>query len=502
MNRKTVLQYSLIYVMAIFVAALAVNYDYDLFARLEVGEIFFKLHKILQHDPFSYTPTISWIDHEWASGVVFYAFLKLIGSAGLILLNAALSALVPIFILKNNKDIKHPLIISAIFIIFIKYSAGNLIRCQAFTYAFAALTLYILEKFRQTNTKLIWVLPVLVAFWCNMHGGVVSGLGIISMYCLISIIKREKFVKTLLTVTILSYMALFINPYGAHYPWYLYTAVTIPRKYIEDWQSIFSPRNLYPYLWIVIMFITMLGIKIYSDIKNKVFDLYQYVLLLITVPFGFAHIKGLQLASVTIFMFCSKDVDNVLNKYNPWGMFEKIEKSLYLVIIILGITIPFNITTPRLTYSIYPIAETEFLKINDIKGNIFSVFELGSYLSYKLYPNNKIFIDGRYDGVYPMEVFNDHLDFMNGMDNWRTVIKKYPTDIFILPLHFYKPIKYLKENPQLGYVDVFYGYKYCIFLKKDLVKPKYKQPPGNLKYYRDNVFKTDFVKYLKEEKND
>ena len=36
----------------------------------------------------------------------------------------------------------------------------------------------------------------------------------------------------------------------------------------------------------------------------------------------------------------------------------------------------------------------------NIKGNIITPFALGSYTSYKLYPNNLIYIDGRYEEVY------------------------------------------------------------------------------------------------------
>ena len=49
-----------------------------------------------------------------------------------------------------------------------------------------------------------------------------------------------------------------------------------------------------------------------------------------------------------------------------------------------------------------PIAE--FLRINNIKGNIIVPFEMGSYISYKLYPQNLIFMDGRYDGVYSFKI--------------------------------------------------------------------------------------------------
>ena len=401
-------------------------------------------------------------------------------------------------VLKHNKNLSYPLITASMIIFLLQYTAGNLIRCQAFTFALIAITIYILEKLRQSNTKLVWVLPIMIAIWCNLHGGVASGLAIIGIYCTISLIKREKHAKTLVIVTLLSFLALFVNPYGIHYPAYLYSAVTVPRKFIEDWQSIFHPRFLFVYAWIIILFLSMLGMKIARDIKNKTFDIYHYVLIVTTIYFGFAHVKGIELAAIVTFMFCSRDMNYYLENFQ---LSKTLEKSLSLVIIILAITIPFNITTPRVTFERYPVREVEFLKINNIKGNIIAPFEIGSYLTYKLYPNNKIFIDGRYDGVYPMEIFDVHKDFMTADKKWTDALNKYPTDIIIL--RQYDPTRILLlANKQMGWKEVFTGDRFCVFLKKEKAKQIFILPPKDLTYYRNNAFKPDFIKYLKEEKND
>ncbi|KIE17718.1 hypothetical protein DS62_01150, partial [Smithella sp. SC_K08D17] len=114
--------------------------DYDLWARLAVGSIFFQTGYVLKHDIFSYLPTKSlWIDHEWGSSVVFYFLARYLGDGGLFALKAVILLAIFILIIKiiklqtNNSA-------GILYLTFIGFSLlpgfANLIRCQMFTYLF------------------------------------------------------------------------------------------------------------------------------------------------------------------------------------------------------------------------------------------------------------------------------------------------------------------------------------------------------------------------------
>ena len=92
--------YVAILLTCIFLTCLSINYDYDLFARLIVGERFIEESILPFKDFLSYTPTHNWYDHEWGSGVVFYFMLKYFGSFGLILLQSVLMFGTAFFIIK------------------------------------------------------------------------------------------------------------------------------------------------------------------------------------------------------------------------------------------------------------------------------------------------------------------------------------------------------------------------------------------------------------------
>ena len=70
-----------------------------------------------------------------------------------------------------------------------------------------------------------------------------------------------------------------------------------------------------------------------------------------------------------------------------------------------------------------PYKMVEFIKINNMKGNILAPFDMGSYITYKLFPNNLIYMDGRYEEVYFKET-KDLLDnFYNLTEDWDKILK-------------------------------------------------------------------------------
>ncbi|MDP2585415.1 MAG: hypothetical protein Q8P29_00885, partial [Candidatus Levybacteria bacterium] len=65
-----------------------------------------------------------------------------------------------------------------------------------------------------------------------------------------------------------------------------------------------------------------------------------------------------------------------------------------------------------------------FLK-NNLKGPIFNNFDIGSYLTYRLYPKEKVFIDGRPE-AYPASFFQEaYLPMQTDEKKFELVDKKY-----------------------------------------------------------------------------
>ena len=102
-QKKQILLFTTIFLICLTLSCLSVNYDYDFFARLIVGERFIEQGILPFKDFLSYTPTHPWYDHEWGSGVVFYLFLKYFGAFGTIFLQTILMFGTSIFVIKTQK---------------------------------------------------------------------------------------------------------------------------------------------------------------------------------------------------------------------------------------------------------------------------------------------------------------------------------------------------------------------------------------------------------------
>jgi hypothetical protein len=218
--------------------------DYDLWARLAVGSIFFQTGRVLKHDIFSYLPTERWIDHEWGSGVVFYGFAKHFGESGIFLLKALLIYSILIMVLKtiNLRDGKRS--VGVLYCVLLAYALfpgiASLVRSQLFTYVFFVVWIHELECIRRQRKRLrqvLWVFPCTILLWVNMHGGFVTGLGLVALYAIGEWLNRKD-VRPYLWIGLSILPMTLMNPYGPAFWSYVIEAALMPRPFIPEWHPV------------------------------------------------------------------------------------------------------------------------------------------------------------------------------------------------------------------------------------------------------------------------
>lgn len=492
MKKRVVAFYIGILLVCVFLTCLSINYDYDLFARLIVGERFLEESILPFKDFLSYTPTHNWYDHEWGSGVIFYFMLKFLGPFGLILLQVLLMFGTTFFIIKTHNLKRHAypasLTFMIVFLILFWKLNSSLIRCQLFSFFFFSMFLYLMErqrKFPKSNS--LWIIPLVVIIWNNLHGGVVSGLGLIFMYIIGAIIERRPFAKQV-AVLGLSTSLLIINPYGYKYLNFLFSATTMNRKYIVEWWNILAARHFFWYLpasiYSIFGFLTSF---------RKKFDITKTIILAVTLYSGLAHVKLLSISLIAVAALCYNDMCS----YFRFKFLREIEKALYPSIIIIALCLiplssPFSC---RVGTNKFPLQEVKFLQLNSIKGNIVVPFGLGSYISYKLYPNNLIYMDGRYEEVYNNKEFLTLRDYELAENNWRDIVNNYETEI-LMPLKTVAIYNVLKQDSD--WVEIYEGNICGIFVKRGQENSLDIAPSEDIDYYKRTMFDSvTFGKKLK-----
>lgn len=476
--------YVVIMLFCLSLACLSKNYDYDLYARLIVGQSFLEKCVINYRDFLSYTPTHLWYDHEWGASVFFYAFYKFFGAYGFILIQALLMFGTAFFIMKTQEIQRNhypiTLCFMVMFLLLFNHLNSNLVRCHMFSFMFFAMFLFILEKSRRFNSKLIWLLPFLVFLWNNIHGGVVSGLGLIVMYMAGAILSGKPWMKYL-GVLVISTPLLAINPYGADYYNFLFSANTKSRSYVVEWWGVFAGRHVtfyYP-AFCTSLFVLLLSI---TKLFKRNIDITKFIVLFVTFTLGAIHVKLLSLVLITLAALYYDVVIRIFNK--PVVRF--LEKFAYCIVVVSILAIPFtNPFVPKINFSKFPVKEVEFLKVNSLGGNVVTNFGTGSYVAYKLYPQNFIYMDGRYEEVYYDRELNVLAEFERADDSWRNIYLDYPTDIIMANRDLPVYAELQKEN---GWREIYTGNLCGVFVKKERAKRHYIMPTDNLRYYQKTAF--------------
>lgn len=493
-----------LFILAFTLAANA--YDYDLWARLIVGKHVIQTGDVLRADFLSYTETIPWFDHEWGSGVIFYLTYKYFSHVGFVILQALLTFLLFFTISKTIKlrGVKTTTPYNFLFYMFTSfafiYLFDQIIRCQMFTFLFFAIFLYILELARAGKNGPLYVLPAIMLVWNNMHAGCVAGLGLIIIYIIGELINRKPASKYILPF-IFSLLVLPINPWAFAYLKFLFMATTMNRHLIGEWQNIFVEGFTEFKIYIVFLLLVELLSSIKS-IRSKTFsfDATKFLVLLSTLLLAILHVKHIPFAVIAFCVFVYDDFYTLFNQLTN-NLFNRIAKPknfivYFLILIYASLNIRSKNFEPLVEPFRYPITLIEFLKINNIKGNLATDYALGSFVAYKLYPNIKIYMDGRYEEVYPEYTLENLLTFLRGIF-YEVVFINYPqTDILILD-KYVPAYKMTKKSPK--WVEVYDDGIRGLFIKKEKAKKHYKKPSTDLNYYKKTMFDTN-IDFKNQEK--
>lgn len=473
--------------------------DLDLWHRLAVGKIFSQLGWVTYNDIFSYFPkNTMWIDHEWLSGVIFYNIAEIFGDYGLIAFQVLVTFLILYIIFKINRLIspenKYRISYYLITLIGIHVGLSSTLRSQCFTYLFFALWLFLLEKIKRGETLLIWIFPATMLLWANMHGGFLAGIGLLVFYITGELLNKKDVKKYLIILGLILPVTL-INPYGFDYLVYIFKAVIMERPYITEWE-IFNPlESFYKGLGFKILAIFLLFGYLYRIVNKQFkFDNVEVIALLVTFIMSIRHERHSVFFVIIAASFCYQHYIALLNA-TVGHLEQKISKyfdpvtvakfsfakayGIYLFLIILSISI--LLSTPiYMGVDKYPVKEIEFIRKNNLKGNLLVPFNWGSYALWKLYPQNYVSIDGRFEETYKLQSYLDVVHFTILNKRQSQILDKYNHDIILIEKES-DPYQNLKTNPE--WKIAYKGEQGAVFIpaSKEIKNPK--KPINDLIYY-------------------
>lgn len=455
LNKTNILKILIISILFIwygflFIRPIHANYN-DLGRHLANGREFFNLLEnkqgpapILNSNFYSYThPNFLFLNHHWASGVIFYIILSTFGFVGLnifsILISfSTLGIFLYIAIKKSNIFIAAPIA----FFLMPMLALRNEARPEIFSYLFISLFFLLLIKYKDNpeKYKILYIFPFLILLWVNLHIYFIFGFFLIILFIADGLylkIKNRNYIKRLVIILLLSIIASIFNPahiWGLLYPFNIFKnygmTVTENLPLITAFGlNLLNKATLITFLITLILFtILFTTILVKKDKKNL------YANIIIISIFGamtwmmVRNIKIYALFSIPILSISIKELLPGINKKYITGKKQII--SFFIIVIITTLFINKNfILKSTKEFGINPLKTGEdasnFIIKNNIKGPLFNDYDTGGYIDFYLFPIIKPFVDNRPE-AYPADFFQEeYLPLLNKEESWDILSEKY-----------------------------------------------------------------------------
>jgi len=443
--------------------------DFDLWWHLRTGQLIAEQGVPTVND-YSYTELgRPWIAYHWLIEWLMYGVQQLFGYPGLIILfglvQAGSSLLVYRLLRLLGAGRVLTLLLLLLFAILTVPTWG--VRPQILASLFLAAYYLILLTYKHTPSRrwLLWLLLPLSVLWTNMHGTYITGLILIGIFLLGEVLNNfiyrpEQPLPTLplLLALLGSTAATLLNPYFVNL-WllplgYVPNGSHNPLFYVDEWVS--PDFHNYANLPLVASFVLLMLVGITRSVAvaartrwrlglTRYLDLTE---LGIVVAFTWLGLQGAYttpLYAVMVLPLLGRGLAQtwpLLGREGEEaapageGQFNWLLGTVSLLLIAgLILTAPGAQTQreARLDGTFpYPAAAATYLSQLPSDTRLFNDFGWGGYLIYRLYPQHRVFIDGRVD-VYRGAVFDDYISITSLAPNWPALLDRYKVNTVLLP---------------------------------------------------------------------
>jgi hypothetical protein len=448
--------------------------DCDTGWHIRTGEWIMAHHGVPTHDIFSFSkPDSAWFAWEWLSDVI-WAFLHNHGGLAsvacfaILLLSLTFAILFKLVRRKANA-------IVAVVVTMLAATASSvhwLARPHLLTLFFVVVYYGMLERVREGDNMLaglpyLAMFPLITILWTNLHGGFFVGILMIAAYGAGELFKAAFSPRSedrkpaigragaYLLTAFACLLASFANPYTYHLHVHVvqYLADPYSAQHIIEFLSVSFHHPL------AIFFEAMLLLAALAAFWNLSQGRFTHPLLLLM----WAHAALLSTRNIPIFMLVAAPpaaeflqswlnrvpslevaawLRNAASRFNAvaaemsdtdriarWHVASAL--AMVVVAALLFAPHPPERFRPEFNPKSFPAAAVDTLR-HDPTARIFTFDQWGDYLIYRMYPDTKVFMDGRSD-FYGPEFGKKYLDVLQVNYGWEKTLANFGVDTILMP---------------------------------------------------------------------
>jgi hypothetical protein len=450
--------------------------------HIRTGQLILSTHAIPRADPFSSSMAgRPWFAWEWMFDVIVGWLDQAAGLNGVILFTAVIIAatFASMFRLLVNRCAN---LLIALLLVLLSASAAMIhffARPHVITWLFCVLWLWVLDRFEQTRSEtsasveqsrsLLFLLPLSMLLWVNIHGGFLLGFALLAVYWLSALWQRfrsrgnrfddlleklraGKRARDLAGIASLSAAATFVNPYGwnLHLHIYRYLSNRFLMNHIDEFQSP-NFHGVAERCFALLLLLTLLALALNkSEPRNN--RATELLLILFAAYSGLYAARNVPVSSLLLIWviapkpsvlpnslsqrFARKEANAQHQQTTSFlRRMQRIDSSLRghlwpIAAVTIFCWAAFHngslggsrVMNAHFDTRRFPRNAVNYILEHHVSGPVFAPDSWGGYLIYRLYPQTKVVIDDRHD-FYGEAFLKSYLKTIHVEPGWQEFLR-------------------------------------------------------------------------------
>jgi hypothetical protein len=319
------------------------------------------------------------------------------------------------------------------------------------------------ESFERRGRRL-WVLPLLMLVWVNVHGGFLVGFVLLGIFlpgavwtwfrakegrieAALQKIATGKRARRLVGVGLLSALASLVNPYG----WKLYSHVYsyLSNRFLMDHIDEFQSPNFHGIAQKCFLMLLLITVAVLA-VRRRELRMSEGLTVLFAVYSGLYASRNIPASSILLVMVVGPLLPAAGVARGFFQRMAAVEVGLRghvwpIVAVVVTLLIAFNggrvgsnvlmnahFDPRRIPVQAVNFLEQNYLGHHALEGPVLSPDYWGGYLIYRLYPKSLVVVDDRHD-LYGEEFFKSYLKLIRGERGWEEFLRGHQASWVLLP---------------------------------------------------------------------
>jgi hypothetical protein len=408
----------------------------DLAYHLRAGDVMLRTHHLLRTDPFAFTVAgLPWTDQQWGAQIILGGVFRLLGWGGLALLQSLALAATFFFVYRACRAAGAESRMAAWLTLgaAVVASFGLTLRPQLLGAVLFAASLWFVAD-RRSHPRRLWLVPVLVAVWANVHGSFFLGPLLLLLAAIEDRLERNPLAKRTFLIGVGALVATLLNPFGPGVWGYVVSLSTNSNisGAISEWQaaSLRNPSDIVFFASVVLVLI-VLARRGRSVPWGTLLTLVVFFIIGVTArrsEMWWALAAAPALAAVLSVSPPRLASARSLPLVNAM--------IVGIIVLVVLVSFPWSLVAANRTYP----GSKVFLSIPGITSTlqrdarpgdrIFDSQKFGSWLEFAV-PGNPVFIDSVIE-VYPQSIWDQYRDISNGREGWDDLLSRWNVRFLVL----------------------------------------------------------------------